>query len=92
MTKKNSTNEMLSLLKEQERRIIEADRQKPFKGEISLSPKIDIEERLRNGYISADDYVKTHQWKFPFSINTKITVENFVVSKFRRTFALAYEE
>ena len=28
--------------------------------EIKLHPKIDVEECLRNGYISADDYRKTH--------------------------------
>ena len=59
--KNRNTNEMLSLLKEQERRIVESDKQKVQEGIIRLSPKIDIEERLRNGYISADDYVKTHQ-------------------------------
>ena len=59
--KNRNTNEMLSLLKEQERRIVESDKQKVQEGKIRLSPKIDIEERLRNGYISADDYVKTHQ-------------------------------
>ena len=59
--KNRNTNEMLSLLKEQERRIVESDKQKIQEGKIRLSPKIDIEERLRNGYISADDYVKTHQ-------------------------------
>ena len=59
--KNRNTNEMLSLLKEQERRIVESDKQKVQEGKIRLSPKIDVEERLRNGYISADDYVKTHQ-------------------------------
>lgn len=59
--KRNDVDRMLSLLKEQEKRIIETDRQKVYEGEIKLSPKINIEERLRNGYISADDYVKTHQ-------------------------------
>ena len=57
----NKIDKMLLLLKEQEKRIIESDKQKIYEGEIKLSPKINIEERLRNGYISADDYVKTHQ-------------------------------
>lgn len=59
--KNPDVDRMLSLLKEQEKRIIEIDRQKVYEGEIKLSPKINIEERLRNGYISADDYVKTHK-------------------------------
>ena len=57
----NKIDKMLLFLKEQEKRIIESDKQKIYEGEIKLSPKINIEERLRNGYISADDYVKTHQ-------------------------------
>ena len=56
-----STDKMLGILKEQEKRIIESDKQKVQEGKIKLSPKIDIEERLRNGYITADDYDKLHQ-------------------------------
>lgn len=56
-----STDKMLGILKEQEKRIIESDRQKVQEGKIKLSPKIDIEECLRNGYITADDYRKSHQ-------------------------------
>ena len=56
-----NTDKMLEILKEQEKRIVESDKQKIQEGKIRLSPKIDIEERLRNGYISADDYVKSHQ-------------------------------
>ena len=56
-----STDKMLEILKEQEERIIESDKEKIQEGIIKFSPKINIEERLRNGYISADDYVKTHQ-------------------------------
>ena len=55
-----SSEEMLAKLKEQERRIIESDSLKIQDMKIKLHPKIDIEERLRNGYISADDYDKTH--------------------------------
>jgi hypothetical protein len=55
-----SSEEMLELLKEQERRIKESDSHKIQTREFKLHPKIDIEERLRNGYISADDYDKTH--------------------------------
>ena len=56
-----STDKMLEILKEQEKRIIESDKEKIQEGKIKLSHKIDVEELLRNGYISADDYVKTHQ-------------------------------
>ena len=56
-----STDKMLGILKEQEKHIIESDRQKVQEGKIKLSPKIDIEECLRNGYITADDYRKSHQ-------------------------------
>ena len=56
-----STDKMLEILKEQEKRIIESDKLKVQEGKIKLSHKIDVEELLRNGYISADDYVKTHQ-------------------------------
>ena len=56
-----SSEEMLAKLKEQERRIIESDSLKIQDMEIKLHPKIDVEECLRNGYISADDYEKTHQ-------------------------------
>ena len=54
-----SSEEMLAKLKEQERRIIESDSLKIQDMEIKLHPKIDVEECLRNGYISADDYRKT---------------------------------
>ncbi len=55
------SDEMLAILKEQERRIIESDSRKIQTREFKLHPKIDVEECLRNGYISADDYRKTHQ-------------------------------
>ncbi len=55
-----SSEEMLAKLKEQERRIIESDSLKIQDMEIKLHPKLDVEECLRNGYISADDYRKTH--------------------------------
>lgn len=56
--KEKSTDEMLAILKEQERRIIESDSRKQQNMEFKLHPKIDVEECLRNGYISADDYRK----------------------------------
>ena len=55
-----STDKMLEILKEQEKEIIESDKQKIQEGKIKLSPKIDIEESIRNGYITADDYRKSH--------------------------------
>jgi len=56
-----SSEEMLEILKEQERRIKESDSHKIQTKEFKLHPKIDVEESLRNGYISADDYRRTHQ-------------------------------
>lgn len=55
-----SSEKMLAKLKEQEIRIIESDSLKIQDMEIKLHTKIDVEECLRNGYISADDYRKTH--------------------------------
>ena len=54
-------DKMLEKLKEQEAMIIKEDKQYLQEGKIKLSPKIDVEECLRNGYITADDYEKTHQ-------------------------------
>ncbi|MBR5780805.1 MAG: hypothetical protein IKY27_02325 [Bacteroidales bacterium] len=54
-------DKMLEKLKEQEAMIIKEDKQYLQEGKIKLSPKIDIENKLRNGYITADDYRKTHQ-------------------------------
>ena len=57
----NEIDKMLELLKEQEARLIKEKRSHLQEGKIMLSPKIDIEESLRNGYITADDYEKTHR-------------------------------
>ena len=54
-------DKMLEKLKKQEAMIIKEDKQYLQEGKIKLSPKIDVEECLRNGYITADDYEKTHQ-------------------------------
>ena len=54
-------DKMLEKLKKQEAMIIKEDKQYLHEGKIKLSPKIDIENKLRNGYITADDYRKTHQ-------------------------------
>ncbi len=54
-------DKMLEKLKKQEAMIIKEDKQHLQEGKIKLSPKIDIENKLRNGYITADDYRKTHQ-------------------------------
>ena len=51
---------MLRKLKEQKARIIAEDKKNTPTGPIKLSPKIDVEECLRNGCITADDYRKTH--------------------------------
>ena len=52
---------MLEKLKEQEKRLVKEQRMELSEKKIKLSPKINIEEKLKNGYISADDYRKTHQ-------------------------------
>lgn len=57
----NDIDKMLERLKEQEARLIKEKQSRLQEGKIMLSPKIDIEESLRNGYITADDYEKTHQ-------------------------------
>ena len=54
-------DKMLEILKEQEARLVKEQQSQLQEGEIKLSPKIDIEEKLRNGYITADDYEKSHQ-------------------------------
>ena len=54
-------DKMLEKLKKQEAMIIKEDKQYLQEGKIKLSPKIDIEECLRNGGITADNYRKTHQ-------------------------------
>ena len=54
-------DKMLEKLMEQEAMIIKEDKQHLQERKIKLSPKIDIENKLRNGYITADDYRKTHQ-------------------------------
>ena len=59
----NEIDKMLELLKEQEARLIKEKRSHLQEGKIMLSPKIDIEESLRNGYITADDYEKTHHMR-----------------------------
>ena len=56
-----SSEKMLAILKEQEKRIIDSDSIKIQSGMVKLHPKIDVQELLRNGYISADDYRRTHQ-------------------------------
>ena len=52
---------MLKILKEQEARLVKEQQSKLLEGKIKLSPKIDIEAKLANSYISADDYRKSHQ-------------------------------
>lgn len=54
-------DKMLEKLKKQEAMIIKEDKQYLQEGKIKLSPKIDVEECLRNGGITADNYRKTHQ-------------------------------
>ena len=54
-------DKMLEKLKEQEARLVKEQQSQLHEGKIKLSPKIDIEECLRNGGITADDYRKSHQ-------------------------------
>ena len=51
----DKTDKMLEKLKEQEARLVAEQIKNAPKGPIKLSPKIDIEECLRNGGISTDD-------------------------------------
>lgn len=51
---------MLEILKEQEARLVKEQQSQQPEGQIKLSPKIDVEECLRNGYITADEYKKSH--------------------------------
>lgn len=52
---------MLTKLKQQETKLVNEQKSQLNETKITLSPKINIEEKLRNGYISADDYKKSHQ-------------------------------
>lgn len=54
-------DKMLEILKEQEARLVKEQQSQLQEGEIKLSPKIDIEECLRNGGITAEDYRRSHQ-------------------------------
>lgn len=54
-------NKMLEKLMEQEARLVKEQQSHLHEGKIKLSPKIDIEESLKKGYITADNYEKTHQ-------------------------------
>lgn len=54
-------DKMLEILKEQEARLVKEQQLQLQEGEIKLSPKIDIEECLRNGGITAEDYRRSHQ-------------------------------
>lgn len=56
----NRIDVMLEKLKGQEARLVKEQQSHLHEGEIKLSPKIDIEELLRNGFITAEDYKKTH--------------------------------
>ena len=50
---------MLEKLRRQEIKLVKE--QQSQLNEIKLSPKIDVEESLRNGYITADDYERMHR-------------------------------
>lgn len=52
-------DKMLEKLKEQEARLVKEQQSHLHEGKIGLSPKLDIEEKLRNGYITAEDYRKS---------------------------------
>ena len=54
-------DKMLEKLKEQEARLVKEQQCQLHEGKIKLSPKIDIEECIRNGGITADDYRKSHR-------------------------------
>ena len=52
-------DKMLEKLMEQEARLVKEQQSHLQEGKIKLSPKIDVEECLRKGYITADDYEKS---------------------------------
>lgn len=52
-------DKMLEKLKEQEARLVKEQQSHLHEGKIKLLPRIDIEEKLRNGYITAEDYRKS---------------------------------
>ena len=54
-------DKMLEKIKEQEARLVKEEQRKLHEGKIKLSPKIDIEECIRNGGVTADDYRKSHK-------------------------------
>ena len=54
-------DKMLELLKKQEAKLIKERQNHLSEGKIKLSPKIDVEECLRNGGITAEDYEKKHK-------------------------------
>lgn len=56
----NRIDVMLEKLKKQEARLVKEQQSHLHEGEIKLSPKIDIGELLRNGYITAENYEKTN--------------------------------
>lgn len=53
-------DKMLQKLMEQEKRLVAEQLAQCQDVEIKLSPKIDVDELLRNGYIIADEYEKSH--------------------------------
>lgn len=53
-------DKMVELLKKQEAELVKKQRAKPIPPTIKFHPKIDIEESLRNGYVTMDEFEKTH--------------------------------
>lgn len=51
-------NEMVQKLIEEEKRLLEKEQ---LIESTDRSPKIDIEELIRNGYVSAEDYHNSHK-------------------------------
>ena len=51
-------DKMLEKLMEQEARLVKEQQSHLHEGKIKLSPQIDIEQSLKEGYITADDYEK----------------------------------
>lgn len=52
---------MLEKLRRQEIRLVKEQQSQLNEKKIKLSPKIDVEESFRNGYITADDYERIHR-------------------------------
>ena len=74
-------DKMLEKLKAQEARLVKEQQSHLHGGKIKLSPRIDFEEKLRNGYITAEGYRKSLS-----ETSAKLIVQNLLISSYFCTF------